>query len=99
LHDALLELRTHTWKAMHSYVHGGIRPVVQSLSELPEQKQCAVLLNANAFLILATNVLRMACGVPSPMLSDLQRQHANCLPPAPSKKGVKKGVRDNFIGV
>jgi hypothetical protein len=81
LHDALLQLRTHTWKAMHSYVHGGIRPVVQSLSELPEQKQCAVLLNANAFLILATNVLRMAHGVPSPILSDLQRQYASCLPP------------------
>ena len=85
LHDALLQLRTQTWKAMHSYVHGGIRPVVQSLSELPEQKQRAVLLNANAFLVIATNVLRMACGVPSPMLSALQRNYADCIPPLMSQ--------------
>lgn len=45
-------------------------------------------MNANNMLILATNVVRMAHGLSSPILPLLQHQYADCLPKAPVPGGV-----------
>ena len=84
IYRPLLHLKEATWRAMHSYVHGGIRPVVQSFVAFPAHEAGSLLLNANGMLILATNAVRMAHGFQSPMLPDLQMQFADCLPPVKS---------------
>jgi hypothetical protein len=81
LHQMMVELKTQTWRAMHSYVHGGIRPLVQSLVGFREHEVTGVVMNANAMFVIATNVARMACGLSSPHLPELQLRHAQCLPP------------------
>ncbi len=80
IHQCLVELKDATWRAMHSYVHGGIRPVVQSLVAFPPQQAGSLLVNANGMLIMVTNVVRMAHGLSSPMLPVLQKQYADCIP-------------------
>lgn len=83
--DAMLKtISNHhpTWRAMHSYVHGGIRAVAQSSMPFPHHEAGSVLINANGMLMLATNVLRMAHGLSSPTLALLQKQYADCLPNA-----------------
>jgi hypothetical protein len=82
--DALNLLKDATWRAMHSYVHGGIRPVAQVMAEVPEHEVAGMLMNANTMLGMATNVFRLSCGVPSPELTDLWRRHARCFPPPAS---------------
>jgi hypothetical protein len=74
-------LKEASWRAMHSYVHGGIRPVVQSFIPFSHQASGSLLINSNGMLLLATNVVRMAHGIGSPDLSNIQRQYAECLPP------------------
>ncbi|QOW22996.1 DUF6988 family protein [Novilysobacter avium] len=76
----LLSLKEHTWRAMHSYVHSGIRPVVQSFVVFPADEAASLLINANGMLMLATNAVRIAHRLRSPMLPELQRQYADCLP-------------------
>ena len=82
IHGPLLALKEATWRGMHSYVHGGIRPVVQSFVPFPHREAGSLLINANGMLMLATNVARMAHGLPSPALPVLQQQYADCLPNA-----------------
>jgi len=82
IHVPLVELKEATWRAMHSYVHAGIRPVVQSFVPFPHHEARSLLINANGMLVLATNVVRMAHGLSSPMLPTLQQQFADCLPNA-----------------
>lgn len=84
IHQSLVALKDQTWRAMHSYVHGGIRPVVQSFMPFQPHEAGSLLLNANGMLLLATNVVRMAHGLTSPMLPTLQQQYSDCLPPAGS---------------
>lgn len=80
IHAPLLALKEATWRAMHSYVHGGIRPLVQSFVPFPHKEAGSLLRNANGMLFLATNAVRMAYGLRSPMLPTLQAQFADCLP-------------------
>ncbi|WP_425386818.1 DUF6988 family protein [Arenimonas oryziterrae] len=82
IHQSLLELKRETWRAMHSFVHGGIRPVIQSLARFPEHEVAGVIMNANLMLVVATNLVRMNSGVPSPQLPALQMRYAGCLPPS-----------------
>ena len=82
IYEPLVALKDATWRAMHSYVHGGIRAVAQSSMPFPHHEAGSVLINANGMLILATNVVRMAHGLPSPTLPILQQQYADCLPNA-----------------
>lgn len=82
IYQPLLDLKEATWRAMHSYVHGGIRPLVQSFVAFPPTEAASLLINANGMLILATNAVRMAHGLQSPMLSVLQKQYEDCLPNA-----------------
>jgi hypothetical protein len=82
IYQPLLALKEATWRAMHSYVHGGIRPVVQSFVPFPSHEAASLLVNANGMLVLATNAVRMANGLASPMLPRLQEQYSDCLPNA-----------------
>lgn len=84
IHQALLALKAKTWRAMHSYVHGGIRPLAQGMSGFREHETAGVVINANGMLMMATNLLRMSRGLPSPKLPQIQRQYAACLPPMDS---------------
>ena len=77
----LRELKDATWRAMHSYVHGGIRAVVQSLAPFPHEEAGSLLLNANGMVLMVTNVVRMAHGLQSGRLPGIQKQYAECLPP------------------
>ena len=82
IHESLVALKEMTWRAMHSYVHGGIRAVAQCSMPFPHHEAGSVLINANGMLVLATNVVRMAHGLSSPALPLLQQQYADCLPNA-----------------
>lgn len=82
IHDELARLRTLTWLAMHSYVHGGIHAFIHSLSG-PHEHECAgVVINANGMLITATHLARMNAGLTSAQIPLLQRRYASCLPPS-----------------
>jgi hypothetical protein len=87
IYQPLLALKEATWRAMHSYIHGGIRPVVQTFVAFPAHEAGSLLINANGMLVLATNAVRMAHGVGSPMLLGLQLQYADCLPNATRHDG------------
>ena len=82
VHGALAGLKDATWKPMHSYVHGGVRPVLQSLQGCPEAQCCAVAINANGFAMFSTNVLVIAGDGPRQLLPEIQHRFAACLPPA-----------------
>lgn len=80
IHQELVRLKEVTWRAMHSYVHGGIRPVMQATLGFQEHEVAGVVTNANGMLLTATNVERMVSGLRSPQLPLLQTKHAICLP-------------------
>lgn len=80
VHLSLLALKEATWRAMHSYVHGGIRPLVQTFVPFPHHEAGSLLINANGMLLMATEVVRMAHGLSSPSLPVIQQQYADCLP-------------------
>lgn len=82
VHAPLVALRDATWRAMHSFVHGGIRAVAQSSMPFPHHEAGSLLINANGMLCMTTNVVRMAHGLSSPTLPLLQQQYADCLPNA-----------------
>ena len=90
IHESLLRMKQYTWRAMHSYVHGGIRPFMQGLSGFREHEVAGVVMNANGMLLLATNLLRMSRGVRSPQLPELQKKYAACLPPP--NNGAENGA-------
>ncbi|QNP41618.1 DUF6988 family protein [Lysobacter solisilvae (ex Woo and Kim 2020)] len=84
VHQSLSALKDETWKPMHSYVHGGIRPVLHVLLGCPDPQRVSLVLNGNGFFILATNVLQMACGGAPGRIAEIQRRFARCLPPQSS---------------
>lgn len=79
--SALTLLKESTWRAMHSYVHGGIRAFAQAMTDMPEHEVAGMLMNANTMLAMSTNVFRMSCGVRSTELTELWKKHAACFPP------------------
>lgn len=82
IHQPLVSLKDATWRAMHSYVHGGIRAVAHSSMPFQHHESGSLLINANGMLMLTTSVVRMAHGLSSPTLPLLQQQYADCLPNA-----------------
>lgn len=81
VHRSLVELKEATWQPMHSYVHGGIRPVVQALVGLPEPQQISAIRNGNGFAMFATNVLLINGEGPAGVLQPIQLRYNECLPP------------------
>lgn len=80
VYGPLANLKDQTWRAMHSYVHGGIRPMVQALNEVSQHEAAGVLINANVMLMMATEAARIANGLRSPDLPAMWSKHSTCLP-------------------
>lgn len=76
-------LKDETWRAMNSYVHGGIRAIGQVNSPENWDQLASAMLNANMMLVIATNLARMTSGVRSPEIAAIQRNHAGALQPPP----------------
>lgn len=72
-----------TWQPMNSYVHGGIRPVVQSLAGCTPQQLVGVLQNANGMALMTANLLVVALQDPAlaGRIGPIQQAHRACLPP------------------
>lgn len=79
----LSQLKAAAWQPMHSYVHGGVRPIAHSLMGTTDYQLSAVLRNANGLGLIAVNVMTIAS--PDPrfrgLVAHLQREYGDCLPP------------------
>ena len=56
----LSQLKEGAWEPMHSYVHGGVRPIAHSLAGTTHYQVSAVLRNANGLGLLAVNAMTIA---------------------------------------
>jgi hypothetical protein len=79
----LRELQDSTWKPMNSYVHGGVRAIVQALSVSTPQQLISVMRNGNGFALMAANVFVLACNDASlaGRIKKIQFANLDCLPP------------------
>lgn len=79
---SLGELKRRTWTAMNSYVHGGVRSVVQAMAERDERQLANTLLNANGMGVMVTNVMLMIQDTPAPTdrLAAIQQRFQAYLP-------------------
>lgn len=77
------QLKDGAWVPMHSYVHGGARPIVQSLAGTTHYQISAVLRNANGLGLIAVNVMTRALRDPrlGGFVARLQHEYGECLPP------------------
>lgn len=80
------ELKTASWQPMNSYVHGGIRPIVQTLAGATPYQLVSVLRNANGLAMLVSNVFVLACRDSSlgGRIRQIQLANPECLPPVSS---------------
>ncbi|MBL8362499.1 MAG: hypothetical protein JNN18_18580 [Rubrivivax sp.] len=83
LAQTLGAFKAATWQPMNSYVHGGIRPVVQSLAGCTLQQLVGVLQNANGMALMTANLLVVALQDPAlaGRIGPIQQAHRACLPP------------------
>lgn len=83
LAQTLGAFKAATWQPMNSYVHGGIRPVVQSLAGCTPQQLIGVLRNGNGMALMTANLLVVALQDPSlaGRIGTIQQAHRSCLPP------------------
>ncbi len=83
LAQTLGAFKAATWQPMNSYVHGGIRPVVQSLAGCTPQQLIGVLQNANGMALMTANLLVVALQDPAlaGRIGPIQQVHRACLPP------------------
>ena len=83
LAQTLGAFKAATWQPMNSYVHGGIRPVVQSLAGCTPQQLVGVLQNANGMALMTANLLVVALQDPAlaGRIGPIQLRHLACLPP------------------
>jgi len=56
----LSQLKDGAWEPIHSYVHGGVRPIAHSLVGTTHYQVSAVLRNANGLGLLAVNAMTIA---------------------------------------
>ncbi len=83
LAQTLGAFKAATWQPMNSYVHGGIRPVVQSLAGCTPQQLVGVLQNGNGMALMTVNLLVVALQDPAlaGRIGPIQQAHLVCLPP------------------
>jgi hypothetical protein len=83
LAQTLGAFKAATWQPMNSYVHGGIRPVVQSLAGCTPRQLVGVLQNANGMALMTANLLVVALQDPAlaGRIAPIQQKHRSCLPP------------------
>lgn len=79
----LRDLKTATWAPMNSYVHGGVRAVVQALAGCPPSQLDSVLRNGNGLALLTANVFVITSGDGRFVgrIAHIQAAHRACLPP------------------
>ena len=78
----LKEYRDVTWKALNSYAHGGLHPLVRTLSGYPAQLNYDVMRNSNAVVALTTQLLSILTGNHRHMepVRKLHVEFSDCLP-------------------
>lgn len=83
LAQTLAAFKAAIWQPMNSYVHGGIRPVVQSLAGCTPQQLIGVLRNANGMALMTANLLVVALqdSALAGRIGPIQQAHRACLPP------------------
>ncbi len=79
----LSQLKDGAWAPMHSYVHGGVRPIAHTLAGATYYQVSAVLRNANGLGLMAVNAMTVAFQDPrlGGFVAHLQRTYGDCLPP------------------
>jgi hypothetical protein len=79
----LCALKAGAWQPMHSYVHGGARPVAQLLAGTSPRQVDAVIRNANGLGLIGVNVVTapFAESRLSGRVGRLQADFLDCLPP------------------
>lgn len=84
LAQMLGELKQASWQPMNSYVHGGVRAIVQSLAGRSEVQLVSVMRNANGLALLTGNLMVIALGDPAfaGRIRSIQSAHGDCMPPS-----------------
>jgi hypothetical protein len=79
----LSALKAGAWQPMHSYVHGGARPVAQLLAGTTPRQVDAVIRNANGLGLIGLNAMTAASAEPRLFgrIGRLQAEFLDCLPP------------------
>ena len=79
----LQQLKAGAWQPMHSYVHGGVRSVAQTLAGATPYQLTSVLRNANGLAMLAANLLMIVENDSSKAgrIREIQIANLDCLPP------------------
>jgi hypothetical protein len=88
LHHLLNELRAAAWKPLHSYVHGGVRPVAETLTGYHHEFLRKTLLNSNGLTAMAGLIQAGQSTDPTlgTQILDIQYRFLSCLPP----RGLRK---------
>lgn len=82
-HDALARFKDNSWKALNSYAHAGIHPLVRHAEGYPEGLALNVLRNSNGLGLFAGMQAVVLAGA-QPLQKDvlaLGSRHPNCMPP------------------
>ncbi len=82
-YDALSRFKDNSWKALNSYAHAGIHPLVRHAEGYPEPLALNVLRNSNGLGLLAGMQAVVLAG-DQPLQKQvlaLGNNHPNCMPP------------------
>lgn len=82
-YDALARFKENSWKALNSYAHAGIHPLVRHAEGYPEGLALNVLRNSNGLGVFAGMQAVVLAGV-QPLQKEvlaLASRHVNCMPP------------------
>lgn len=82
-YDALARFKDHSWKALNSYAHAGIHPLVRHAEGYPEPLALNVLRNSNGLGLLAGMQAVVLAGIQplQKQVLELGNKHPNCMPP------------------
>jgi len=75
-------LKDAVWKPLHSYVHGGVRPVAETLTGYESDFLRKTVLNSNGLSAMAAMVLAGLSADTQPLMEivRLQHEYIDCLP-------------------
>lgn len=82
-YSALARIKSNSWKAMNSYAHAGIHPMIRHAEGYPEKLIDAVLCNANGLAVLSAMQAVVLCGR-QPLQKEilvLAAKYPSCMPP------------------
>lgn len=82
--DLLNGLKDAAWKPLHSYVHGGVRPIAENLIGYKPEFLRNTILNSNGLTAMAALVMAdlVADKTHAMRIVETQYKHLACLPPA-----------------